>query len=151
MIRSIFIASSLLLIFACNSESASNESGNAADFKTFYEKFLTDSTFQIERIVFPLDGIPDNADSATLVNGNFKWTKENWRVHKAFDPEELGFSIQFIPFGDDLIIEKLTHNSGAYGMIRRFAKLEDGKWYLIFYAGLNPIGDSKPSSGPVDS
>jgi hypothetical protein len=36
------------------------------------------------------------------------------------------------------MVERIVHQSGEYGMMRRFARL-GGQWYLIYYAGLNSI------------
>lgn len=108
-----------------------------AEFMQFYDQFLTDSIFQMERVLFPLEGIPANVDSETLAK-DFRWTPENWQLHRPFEFEGSDFEQKFIPFDEDLIIERIRHNSGAYASERRFAKIE-GKWYLIYYAGLNAV------------
>lgn len=108
------------------------------DFLTFYEQFHADSIFQVNHITWPLDGLPSNADSATLVDGNYKWTPENWVFHRPLDEGNQEFTRQQSTFGDGMVIEIIKHQSGQYGMIRRFAKLGD-EWHLIYYAGMNKI------------
>ena len=54
------------------------------DFVVFYDKFLSDSAYQMEHIRFPLEGLPSNADSSTVVERSFRWLAEDWEVHKSF-------------------------------------------------------------------
>ena len=108
------------------------------EFMQFYRQFLEDSTFQMERILFPLEGVPTNVDSTTLAGGKFRWQKEDWELHRPFNVEGSDYEQQFMPFDEDLIIETIVHKSGNYASERRFAKIED-KWYLIYYAGLNQV------------
>jgi len=108
------------------------------EFLQFHKQFLEDSIFQIEHILFPLEGLPSNADSATLATNNFRWQKEDWQVHRPFNFENSDYEQQFIPFDDGLILENIVHKSGGYVSERRFAKIE-GVWYLIYYGGLNQV------------
>jgi len=147
MIR-ISIAVACIAIFgACRSESQQE----LRKFDAFYQRFMSDSLFQMEHIIFPLEGLPDNADSATISSNTFRWERDNWVMHRRFDPQNSGFILEFIPFGDNLMVEKIVHRTGEYGMIRRFAKL-DNEWNLIYYAGLNrmqpkPAANDKSSEG----
>lgn len=130
----------LLLFFSCGpKEKKAATAGNLPeDFTTFYQRFLTDSLYQIEHIVFPLEGIPDNADSAIVAGGGFRWQKENWVMHKLVDPADSDFDIHFETFGDEIVTENLIHRSGQYALVRRFAKQGEA-WNLIYYAGLNSL------------
>ncbi|MFN7116206.1 MAG: hypothetical protein ACK4TA_05365 [Saprospiraceae bacterium] len=110
----------------------------ADDFKTFYERFHQDAEYQLAHITFPLEGLPSDADADLLESGNFYWQEEEWELHRPFDVEHSAFKQEFIRFGDDLVVEKIIHQSGEYGSIRRFAKMGD-EWYLIYYAGMNRI------------
>lgn len=107
------------------------------DFVTFYERFLQDSLYQMEHINFPLEGIPDNAlkDNETLTD--FRWQAEHWIMHRPIEKDGTGFSSSFSQLGP-IIIEEILHESGQYGMLRRFANSGD-EWRLIYYAGLNPL------------
>lgn len=135
MIRNLcFFLLALAALSACRSRAKADFS----DFAVFYEKFHQDSAFQMAHIQFPMQGLPDNADSATLASNTFRWEPSNWKINKPIDFEKSGFSQQVQPLGDGLVIEKIVHESGKYAMLRRFAKLDD-QWYLIYYAGLNPV------------
>lgn len=123
----------IIAVLGCNR----TPKGEFGDFETFYNRFMKDSLYQMDHIMFPLEGMPDNADSSAIANG-FHWDEDNWVIHHKFDPAESGFHSEFIPLGDGVIQEKIIHRSGEYGMLRRFAKLSD-EWYLIYYAGLNPL------------
>lgn len=103
------------------------------DFDTFYEKFLTDSTFQMSRINFPLQGWSSNADSLQLAEGFF-WKKSEWAVHKKVGNEN-DFK-RHMNVSDVLIKEIFYMNvsNGNIGYERRFMVNEKGEWYLIFYA-----------------
>ncbi|MEO0339702.1 MAG: hypothetical protein AAF242_10855 [Bacteroidota bacterium] len=126
--------------FSCKNNKASNLdlAQDLSDFQAFYERFHGDADYQLAHINFPLQGAPDNAANDPSYNDDFRWTKENWVINKPIDLEETGFKRSLFPLGEDLIIEKLQHESGGYEMQRRFSKV-NGEWYLIFYAGLNPI------------
>lgn len=109
-----------------------------SEFSAFYEKFMQDSLFQIQHVNFPLEGIPDNAIAYEDSLQNFRWTAENWRMHRPIDFEQTKFEQNFQTLGDELIIENIVEPTVSYGMVRRWAKI-GGQWSLIYYAGLNPI------------
>lgn len=138
----IMMAALALALLSCR-----NQGGNEVreplpeeyrSFVEFYERFHQDSAYQMEHIVFPLEGLPSEADSATIASGAFRWTQDNWRLQRGFDLESSGFAQELIPVGEGLIIEKITHKAGGLGMQRRFARLGQ-EWYLIYYAGLNRV------------
>ncbi len=129
-----------LIVTSCRNNTVEQNSVDASDFNAFYERFLSDSLFQIEHIHFPLEGIPDNADSSDVAGGKFRWQREDWKMHRKFDPKSTGFSVRMEPFGDNIVIERITHESGRYGMLRRYAKT-DKEWRLIYYAGLNSLAE----------
>ena len=106
------------------------------DFTEFYNRFLSDADFQLARITVPLEGIPPGAEESDL--DNFHWGRDDWQVHQPFDPAATGFATEFVDIGRDVIVERIVHTSGEYGMMRRFARL-GGQWYLIYYAGLNSL------------
>lgn len=127
---------SLVILASC---SRTDEQPDVNDFATFYEQFHNDPDFQIAHISFPLEGLPSNADAETIAAGDFRWEAADWQLHKTFDESNAEFERELITFGGDMVIEKITHKNGQYGTVRRFAKL-GGEWYLIYYAGLNRIG-----------
>lgn len=131
-------------LYACQS-AAESESGNQLQvpeelpqsFADFYDRFLTDSIYQMEHILFPLQGLPDKADSATIAGNSFRWQLEDWKLHGPISANS-DFSVTFRPLSETIIQENIRHESGVYAMERRYAEFDDG-WYLIYYAGLNSV------------
>ncbi len=109
-----------------------------ADFAEFYERWHRDSTFQMEHIQFPLQGLPQRADSATVARNNFFFHAEDWTLHRPVDFTKSDFRREFVPLGKDIIIEYILHRSGDYGMVRRWAR-QNGEWYLIYFADMNQV------------
>jgi len=110
---------------------------NSSEFQAFYDQFHTDSLFQINHITFPLEGLPPQADSLTFVKG-YRWQKEDWRMQKPIDTSNGEFSKTYANLGSDMIIEHITHETGQFGIQRRFTKI-GGEWNLIYYAALNRV------------
>ncbi len=106
------------------------------DFETFYLKFHQDSIYQIEHVLFPLRGMPANADSLLRLTGNFHWEAENWKMHQPFNSDGGAFSRDFLSMGD--IITEEIYTKEGFGMQRRFMKT-NGDWFLIFYSAMNKI------------
>lgn len=109
-----------------------------AGFADFYQKFHSDSLFQVEHIVWPLEGLPNNADSATVTSKTFHWTPEDWRMQHQFDFQVSEYKREIVPLTESLVMERIIHQSGQFGMVRRFA-IVGGDWHLIYYAGVNRL------------
>lgn len=103
-------------------------------FKTFYIKFHNDSSFQMEHIVFPLEGLPDHADPEDVNVNPFYYTMDQWTLHKMFDPKTN--NIIYLKLGSIIIEERITEKKYGLTIIRRFADSSSG-WRLIYYGGLN--------------
>ncbi len=110
------------------------------DFMQFYMQFHVDSLYQMEHILFPLDGVPPNADKSEV--SNFKWTKEGWLMHKPFNNPDDSFSQEYLSVDDNTVIEYIVDTQAGFGMERRFSKLS-GDWYLIHYAAMNQIVENE--------
>ena len=117
-----------------NGRPAGNE--QYAGFAEFYERFHQDSAYQVAHVQFPVEGLPSGADSLTVMRDDFVWTPENWRFHRRIDFENSDFTQQLSAVTDDLIVERITHNSGQFRMERRFTRW-GGEWYLTYFVGLN--------------
>lgn len=131
----------MLLFFACKDKPAADESmvDLPEDFKEFYYKFHTDSAFQMESIVFPLEGKPSGlSEDEIRYAGGFKWQKDVWKLHKPFDNEDNEFVREYELFGD-MVIEVIKVRGSSIGMERRFAKISD-EWTLIYYSAMNMRG-----------
>ncbi|MEM9848451.1 MAG: hypothetical protein AAF847_11215 [Bacteroidota bacterium] len=143
----LIITSLLAFLLACNNEATTTDEQTSTttdevqvvldEFDRFYEKFHADSSFQKAHILFPLQGIPSNADSASLRNNNFRWQQEEWVIQHKLAPDS-EFKSTILPIDSALVIERIMHQSGDYAMERRFAKLND-EWMLIYYAGVNRV------------
>lgn len=115
-------------------------------FADFFEEFHRDSLYQVAHTVFPLEGIPANADSLDLVRNDFRWALDRWVMHRPFNAMDGQFERKFVPLGNDLVVEQIKGVQGQYGMQRRFAREADG-WYLIYYAGMNRLAvEAKPEA-----
>jgi len=114
-----------------------DQAGLPEGFTAFYEQFHQDSAYQMAHIVWPLEGVPDNAGDR-LQDRSYRWQKEDWVMMGAIDYSSGQYQREFLSMGKDIIIEKITHESGRYALIRRFAVVS-GEWHLIYYAGVNPV------------
>ena len=118
--------------------------GLPAGFLKFYQDFHDDSLYQINHVLFPLKGLPSNADSLTLTSQNFYWQKEDWRMHRPFENETGEYSRSFDRLSDGLVVETIRFINAPFGMQRRFVKTGED-WFLIYYAGMNRIkGEELP-------
>jgi hypothetical protein len=103
------------------------------DFDLFYTRFHSDSTFQMNHILFPLEGVPESSDTMRYENG-FRWETTDWVLHHAFNPHDTAFHRQFSLLDSSLVIEKIYHKMSSMRLERRFAFNEE--WKLIYYAPL---------------
>lgn len=117
-------------LYMKSNQSSKLDVDDIEDFDAFYEKFMTDSTFQMSRINFPLQGWSSNADSLTLADG-FYWQKSDWNIHKKTNYEEGGYKQDLLK-SDVLVKETLYMKGVNIGYERRFMVDTNGKWFLIF-------------------
>jgi hypothetical protein len=103
----------------------------SSDFLTFYDQFTEDSLFQIDHIIFPLEGIRARVSEDDEEPLELKWEKDTWRIHKKFNDVDETFTRQFVDF-NGIVTENISDKTGQFTMIRRFAKIGD-QWMLIFY------------------
>lgn len=149
MNRFFLLVSLIMGLLACGGDQPADNSTEARgteqsyqEFAAFYERFHQDSAFQMERILFPLPGLPREADSALIASGRYRWTAEDWNLQRPLNLQRSNFKRELIPVSKDLIIEKLIQPEYNLQIERRFSRLEDG-WHLIYYAGLNNIPKSR--------
>ncbi|MDF1698944.1 MAG: hypothetical protein P1U56_24025 [Saprospiraceae bacterium] len=103
------------------------------DFYPFYDKFHTDSLFQVEHILFPLQGISKSSDS-TKIGEKTEWKLENWVLHRPFNSQEGTFKREFTNIGG-IITETISANGGLFSLEKRYVKLNN-EWHLIYYQEL---------------
>lgn len=103
----------------------------AEDFLKFYEDFHTDTVFQMNHIMFPLAGQPNEVGDGFTLEGPFTWEKEYWVLHRPFDDMGGTFERGFDEFSG-IITEIIKSRDGQFSMIRRFSKINN-EWMLIYY------------------
>jgi len=137
------IFSFILAVISCGNpkEKAANAE-LPVDFQVFYELFHRDSSYQMEHITFPLAGLPDYATPEQIQPGGFVWEEAEWTMHKGKVPENSDFRKEIVILSDQMIRERLIHQSRPLMTERRFAKMGD-EWFLIYYAGINPYSGGK--------
>ena len=139
-----FLFFALFFVFACGERQSAKapteviEIELPEDFETFYKRFHRDSAFQMDHIIFPLEGVPANAASRGIDLESFRWEKEDWVIHKEFD---LGTQYQrnfTLGFENTVILENIQHKTSGFGILRRFVKTGED-YFLIYYADMNQI------------
>lgn len=109
------------------------------DFLDFYQKFHHDSLYQMEHIIWPLQGDTDQqVDSTHYQKVNAVWERDKWRIQRLdFNQDDYIFDRKML--GDILIIERIRPKTANYGIERRFAKQGNGEWALIYYSDLQEL------------
>lgn len=132
----------LLLFVGCKNEpklSQQETQGLTEDFVKFYDKFHSDSVYQMAHIQFPLEGYPSGnlADSTQNV-ADFRWTADKWVMHRLPQFNDTLYSRQFEQPMPIMVNEIIIEKARNYGTLRRFLKREN-EWYLIFYSDMNRL------------
>ena len=121
---------------------ATSDTQMPADFSAFYDKFHSDSLYQIAHISWPLQGDKsEQIDSTHYQKKETTWEQGNWRMHRPVDYRSGDYKRQVQMLGDGLLIEYITITAGGYGIERRFAKQPDGEWNLIYYSDMQERGN----------
>lgn len=142
-IAQLFLFISLCIFYvSCKptaSESAPIEDLYSTDipnsFMDFLEKFSQDSLYQLDHILFPLQGV-----SAEYPNQKHQWTRENWTTHQSFSDHNGTFSRSFKNL-NGIIIENTSAVGTSFNMERRFSKMGD-QWTLIYYNEMHDTSGS---------
>jgi hypothetical protein len=100
-------------------------------FDDFHEKFLTDTSFQLERIQFPVHGILiDNENAGLKENDSMIWIKDNWQHISNVSPEDLKTLKVNKTTTDSIVTYRIESPDGGFLFETKFKKTK-GKWYLI--------------------
>jgi len=137
-----------VLFFACqNQPKTASEAEQTSqtivqvpqDFLDFYEKFHSDSLYQIEHIVWPLQGDrSEQLDSTHFEKRNTVWQQANWQMqHTDYNPNDYVLERQML--GEVMVIERIRTKAANYGIERRFAKQPDGGWAMIYYSDMQEM------------
>lgn len=138
---------SLLLVYCKSETKVESDNGRnlikIENFEEFYSKFYSDSTFQINRIEFPLkgynsdfdDGIPDDVreELSMKPQEEFMWKKNEWEMLKNVNDENLKKELNK---SDTLVVERIYKEASGYEILRKFKPINN-KWYLIYYSYSN--------------
>jgi hypothetical protein len=111
-------------------------------FESFYERFHSDSVFQISRVSFPLFGFTNDKECLavrflekdTIVNGelaNLVWLKEQWQLHKPF-ADSATFTRKIVWVDSSDVLESIFIPDSDFLIKRKFRR-DFGKWHLVFY------------------
>ncbi len=95
-------------------------------FAPFYARFLTDSTFQVERTQFPLPGQKFTADVA---DSAYRWQRSDWRMLR--EPQlDTTYFTRNLSVSDTLVTDEIVgKDSGLY--FRMDYRPVDKKWHLV--------------------
>ena len=96
-------------------------------FDAFYDRFMTDSTFQLERTRFPL---PGQKYTAEVEDSTYRWAREDWRMlnEPQIDPT---FFSRNLTVSDTLATDEIAGKSSGFyfKMVYRPVKR---KWHLVY-------------------
>lgn len=130
----LFLVSLILITLGCkekhNTAKETTPIYQSQEFLDFYNKYSTDSLYQMQHTVFPLEGMKSPTDSTTI-DPDFRWNENEWVLHSAFNDANGDFTREFVEVGG-IVFEFISDLSGTFTMERRFAKLSSG-WHLIYY------------------
>ena len=122
----------ILPIIACTDTHPTIDKNGRENFLSFYEKFGTDSLFQMRRIEFPMIGTNPNGSDE-----RFFWTEENWVLQRKIDENNEDIQIQPILDMGDLVRVRLVIQQKF--MVENLYSLINDKWFLTEYSGLHDI------------
>jgi len=103
------------------------------DFGSFYDRFHTDSNYQIDHIMWPLPGKVIENEQGEL-QSTTNWTQEEWTIHQKM-PSNGAYDLNYTTTGPDYVQEIIINRTSGHGLIRRWRKI-NGDWILSYYSGL---------------
>lgn len=96
------------------------------EFPVFYERFHSDSAFQMSRIIFPLQGL--------RVEGmdELPWTPDNWELMRTriYQVDSTGFKTK-VKFKKKYFEQTLWIEGTDFSSKRRF-ELLGNRWFLVY-------------------
>ncbi len=127
----------LLILVSCQTKQDSKWANGALpeDFTEFYDRFHSDSLYQMEHISFPLSGIP--ALQMQQMDTLHYFKKKNWRMHRAIPDSAIAYQ-GIVEIDEDIIEEEIGLRENRVAIFRRYSKIGD-EWYLIYYMAPNYI------------
>lgn len=100
------------------------------EFKTFYERFIKDESFQMSRIKLPLEGYFIEGDEKV------KWTKDNIITQKGsvYDVDTTNFKVEIIKT-DTTILTRIYKIDSEIDIQNKFELIND-KWFLTYHLNI---------------
>jgi hypothetical protein len=92
-------------------------------FETFYEKFVSDDSFQLERVKFPVKG-----ENITDYDESEQWTADNWIYLDHIDDSDKELTVE-TDETESRVDHKIYLPNSGFSVSYSF-ELIDGKWYL---------------------
>lgn len=138
LIITTFLISISITTFCAEKNKLENKNTqNVELFDVFYERFLSDKDFQLERINFPIRGrYMDNDLAGTVESDSIIWTKENWSLIKKIDKKDLKDIKISKNISENEVIIKTEGVNENFITIETYKKIDD-KWFLIEYVDLS--------------
>ncbi len=123
----------VFLIYGCRGARTPRASEN---FDQFYDRFLTDSSFQMSRIHFPLPGINTAAMEASDEEDSiYYWSKDEWIMLKKPQLDSSMYERK-ITVTDTLAIDEIfMENAGFY--FKTVYEPIRKKWHLVYMVDSN--------------
>lgn len=120
----------IMLLTACGTKPVDTTTSNTSseeNFNEFFDKFKSDSLFQIERVKFPWT-IPSEDDEKIVIN-KADWQHADFSYDDNFAAREIdAYTQEIVTYGDTVKIELRGVDNGIY-IDFVFAKI-DNKWFL---------------------
>ena len=122
----------LLFLISCTDNKLTLDDKGREDFQQFYDKFGSDSSFQRQRIEFPMLG--NNPDGSSE---RFFWTEDNWVIQRTINLDSEDITLEPILDMGDLIRVRLRIQNKF--MVENLFSLINNKWFLTEYSGVHDI------------
>lgn len=102
------------------------------DFKTFYTRFLQDSTFQYSRIQFPVDGEIIEEDKSV----SDKIERKDWDIliGSVYDVDTNEYTV-VIEEGPTAVFHRIYIPDSGVDIVQKYKNIR-GKWYLVYYKSI---------------
>ena len=96
-------------------------------FDTFYDRFMTDSAFQVERTRFPLPGQKFTAETE---DSTYRWTLTDWRMlsEPQLDPT---YYQRDLTVSDTLVTDEISGKSTGFYFKMVYRPVRR-KWHLVY-------------------
>lgn len=133
---SMLIIGMMISLISCKSKHENPQT--VSEFEAFYEKFHRDSSYQLDHISFPLEGMPGLLMEKNDSLEAFSWKKAAWKFQQKVDFEAGDFT-QKLSSVNGTVIEFICDTDG-FCLERRFAKI-GRDWFLIYFVDMNFRGN----------